>query len=154
MILKNNSVKHGLSNTPAYRRLKSMIGRCTNKNDKSYKNYGGRGIKVCDRWLGEQGIINFLKDMGDKPKGMTLDRVNNNGDYSPENCKWVTPIEQCNNRRGINIITYKNKEKTLTQWCEELNLNRKTVSARIHKTKWTHEKALSTPTNDGFKRRR
>lgn len=90
-----NSTKHPLYNT-----YTGMKQRCTDKNVLAYKNYGGRGIKVCDRWLGVYGFQNFVADMGDKPgKQYTLDRVDNDADYTPDNCKWSDWHEQSMNKR-------------------------------------------------------
>ena len=86
----------GMKRTPTYFSLNNMIQRCTNSNYHRYKDYGGRGIKVCKSWL---KFENFLKDMGIRPEGKTLDRKNNNGNYCKSNCKWSTPKEQANNRR-------------------------------------------------------
>lgn len=83
----------------------SMIERCTNKRAKSYYRYGGRGIIVCDRWLGSEGFSNFSMDMGERPKGMTLDRIDNDGNYEPSNCRWATSKEQARNKSDVVINT-------------------------------------------------
>lgn len=89
---------HGKTKTKSYSVWEGIKTRCYNKNSKSYKNYGGRGIKVCDRWL--NSFENFYTDMGDVPKNMTIERVNNDGDYCPENCTWVSIQDQQRNRRA------------------------------------------------------
>lgn len=136
-----------------------MIKRCYDKKNNRYNIYGGRGIAVCDEWLDKKVII-----LGRRiSKGylafkewalshgydddLTIDRIDNNKGYSPENCRWVTPKEQANNRRTSVLVTYKGEAKTLPQWCEELNLDYKTVRQRINKLHWSVEKAFETKGN-------
>lgn len=98
----NNRTKHYLYSTWI-----SMRDRCNNPRNRHYKNYGGRGVKVCDRWMDHaHGFENFLSDMGDRPKGCSLDRIDNNGNYSPENCKWSNKVEQNLNKRTSRSVPY------------------------------------------------
>ena len=90
---------HGMKNHPLYVTWESMHKRCNNPNNKDWKYFGGRGIKVCDRWSGRDGFPSFLADMGDRPPGLSLDRTDNEGNYEPANCRWATWTEQVNNRR-------------------------------------------------------
>lgn len=98
-----------------YNSWTAMKRRCLNLTNKDYENYGGRGITICNRWLGEDGFINFLSDMGERPKGTTLDRIDNNGNYEPSNCKWSTSKQQSNNRRYVNRFGENNPMNKLTE---------------------------------------
>jgi hypothetical protein len=107
-----------------------MIDRCSNPESDSYSNYGGRGIKVCDRWL--NSFENFLADMGPKPgPEYSIDRKDNDRDYEPGNCRWATELEQQNNRRNNRWIQGFGRTQTLTQWSIELGIPRKTLSDRL-----------------------
>jgi ribosomal protein S27E len=93
------SFVHGHCRTGTGHSYHAMRNRCENPNVAAYKDYGGRGIKICKRWLGKRGFINFLEDMGVRPEGKTLDRIRVNGNYTPSNCRWATPKQQTANRR-------------------------------------------------------
>lgn len=130
--------RHGMSRTGTYKSWASMVDRCRNSNNVSYKLYGARGITYCPEW---NEFINFYNDMGDS-NGLSLDRIDSNGNYCKQNCRWVTMKVQQNNRRNNNLITYKNKTKSVAQWAEELNINYQTLRYR-HKQNWPVERMLT-----------
>lgn len=101
-----NATTHGLSRTRTYTSWQSMRDRCYNKSYSRYYDYGGRGIRVCDEW--KDSFEKFLEEMGERPKGTSLDRIDNNGDYCKSNCKWSTPKEQAKNRRPAKLMRYLN----------------------------------------------
>lgn len=140
-LAKTNAVKHNAIGTREYITWTNIKARCTNPNNNSYYNYGGRGITVCDKWL--ESFENFYEDMGNCPKGFSIERVNNNKGYNKNNCIWASSKTQSMNRRSNFIVNYKGEEKPLKQWCEDLNLEYKKVFARIKQLGWTIDKALS-----------
>lgn len=130
---------------PLYLTYSGMKDRCYSKNNLNYKYYGGRGIRIDDRWLGDNGFQNFCKDMGDRPEGMTIDRKDNNGDYSPSNCRWATRKTQSRNKRDILYVEYNGDKRMLIELCEEKELPSRTIHHRIFTRGWTVEKSIETP---------
>ena len=119
-----------------------MKRRCYDPKCNIYKYYGGRGIKVCDRWLGIYGYTNFIEDMGEIPTGKSLDRIDPNKWYSKDNCRWATPKEQANNRTSNRVIKYAGKSMTISEWSETTGIPYATLYYRITKYKWPVERAL------------
>lgn len=127
-------------NDPTYQSWKHMRRRCLSKLDDDYAHYGGRGITICKRW---DRFENFLADMGEKPAGLTLDRRDNNGNYTPQNCRWVTQKEQTRNQRRNRIIEFKGRRQSLANWCDELGVNYHLVHRRL-RAKWPLEACFNT----------
>lgn len=145
-IAKELNTKHGKSNTKLYEVWKGIKARCYNPTHIGYGNYGGRGIKVCDEWLNDFGsFFNWSIDNG-YCDGYQIDRIDNEGDYEPDNCRWVTAKENSNNKRTNHLITYKGETKTMREWCDELGFNYYTIRSRINNYHWSVEKAFETPT--------
>lgn len=139
---KKYSLKHGMRNTITYSSWQRMRNRCGNKNTPDFKYYGARGITVCDRW---DDFINFFEDMGECPVGFSIDRIDNNNGYSPENCRWSNHHAQMNNTRMNVFIKFKGETLTISQWATRLGINKSTLSSRISKLGWTNERALTMP---------
>lgn len=127
-----------------YTSYKSMKARCLNPNASGYHNYGGRGIKICDRWLGQDGFRNFLEDMGERPFNFSLDRIDPSKGYCPENCRWANWKTQGANRRGTAMITYKGKTQNLKEWSAELGLPYKALVQRRYYG-WSVERMFIQP---------
>jgi hypothetical protein len=132
---------HGQSATPTHVSWSSMQTRCSNPNHPHYPKYGGRGIVVCKRWL---DFRNFLSDMGERPHGTSLDRIDTNGDYSPENCRWATPRQQGNNRSDNKIIEHGGESKTVAQWSRKMHMKPDTLHRRLAKG-WSAKRAIEQP---------
>lgn len=130
--------------TLTYRTWGSMIGRCYNPNNNRFYTHGARGIKVCPEWACDFEV--FLDDMGECPgNGYSIERIDNDGDYCKENCKWATPTEQARNRRNSIIIEYKGESHSLAEWAEILEVNFHSLYKRIYVMKWSIEEALTRP---------
>ena len=137
-------VKHGASWTLEYSIWRTMTYRCRAESSPMFKNYGGRGIKVCETW--RHSFAQFIADMGPRPsRKHSIERRNNDGDYEPGNCYWALPDVQHKNTRQTNRIVFNGKTQCLSDWAKELGMSAKTLSARIVRGCWDVEKALTTP---------
>lgn len=130
---------HGKTKNRVYAIWKGMRRRCQSPKAIEYRNYGGRGISVCKRW---EKFENFFEDMGDPPDGLTLERINNNGNYTPSNCCWAPYKDQLNNRRNNRVIEAFGRKQTITQWAEELKIPLSTIRNRLDRAKLSPEEAL------------
>lgn len=140
--LRGKWITHGCTDTPEYTTWSSMIKRCTNPKDESYHNYGGRGIRVCDRWL--HAFENFYADMGPRTSNShSVDRRDNDGNYEPGNCYWATKEEQDNNRRTNRIVYFKDKKYTIAQLSKEYGIEYGTLLQRLNRG-WPVERAVET----------
>lgn len=139
---RERSSKHGLYKHSEYGVWNGMLNRCLSELNPCYPNYGGRGITVCDEWL---CFENFLSDMGPRPsKDHSIDRINNDGPYCKENCRWATRKEQCNNRRSNVYVCFNGESHTVPEWSEIVGINARTLYTRLDRG-WSPEEALSTP---------
>ncbi len=136
-LVHGNSPKKG--QTPVYNSWCKMIGRCENPRNRAFPNYGGRGITISPKIRSFQ---NFYSLMGDRPAGMEIERICNDGDYAPGNIRWATHKEQQRNKRNNHLLTYNGKTQCVTAWAEELGLKRATIEKRIHHG-WPVERLLS-----------
>lgn len=127
--------------TRTYHSWRSMMMRCYYDKCDGYKYWGGRGISVCGAW---HDFSNFLADMGEKPHGTTLDRINNDGDYTPKNCRWATPSEQSRNRRNAVYLEAKGDRLTIAEWAKRLGVDQHVIQKRL-KRGWPADQAVSVP---------
>ena len=135
----------GYTYPPEYGNWLSMRARCNDRHNKDWPRYGGRGIKVCERWsVRIHGFRNFLADMGPRPPGHTIDRINNDGDYEPSNCRWGTLRQQGNNTRTNRFATINGETRTITEWARHYGVHDRLVWDRL-KHGWDLERALTAP---------
>jgi hypothetical protein len=118
-----------------------MMDRCYREGDPEFHRYGARGIKVCDRW---HDFVNFAEDMGNRPRGKTLDRKDNDGPYSKENCRWATHHEQARNRRNSIIIEYQGQTKSLPDWADHFGIDQRNLRLRLS-LGWNFHRAVTEP---------
>lgn len=152
--VQRNNIKHGHNRsdngkTPTYRTWDKMIQRCNNPNSAEYSIYGGRGISICERWL---DFSNFLEDMGERPKGKSIDRIDFNGNYKPSNCRWATSKQQANNTRRNVSFEYKGQMKTISELADIAGVKYDTMYYRLMKYKWSLENAMSIPVSNSNSR--
>ena len=145
---------HKMSKSRIYHIHSKMISRCYNDNNKDYEHYGGRGIKIYDEWLGDNGFINFYNWAIENGynDNLTIDRIDVNGNYEPNNCRWTDIKTQENNRTNSRIINFRGETHTLSQWAEILGFNYFTLSTRIYYRNWDIEKAFTTPVKERNKK--
>lgn len=146
---KQANTLHGFKGTSTYSCWQAMLTRCRNTNMKDYKSYGARGIYVCKQWY---DFTNFLKDMGPRPSLLhQIDRIDNYGNYEPNNCRWATRLQQANNRRSNKLITFNNITLTYSEWERQLGFRSGIICKRIRRG-WIFEKTLTTPPMEKFNR--
>lgn len=133
--------KHGMKRTIVYNTWSNMKGRCENPNDRAYSSYGGRGIKVCERW---QSFENFFADMGHPPAGHSLERKDNDQGYNPDNCVWADRTTQNRNKRSNRLITVDGETQPMSVWAERCGISTNTLYARL-RAGWEPEAAVKTP---------
>lgn len=143
---QTNPLRHGATRgkkwSPEYTVWHGMLQRCLNQKNPSYPRYGGRGITVCSAW--RASFESFLADMGERPAGTSINRIDNDGPYSKANCEWATETEQQRNRRSNRPLTFRGRTQSLAAWAEELRIPYFTVHARLRRG-WSVDRALSEP---------
>lgn len=157
LMTDNKHRTHGLRKTRIYNIYHGMKKRCYNSNIKNYSDYGGRDIKICDEWLNdENGFTSFCNWSVENgyEDNLSIDRIDNDKGYSPDNCRWTTAKIQCDNRRNNHMIEYNGKTQNMKAWATEYNLPYYILQNRINKYGWTPEKALTTPIREQNKLKR
>ena len=143
--IASRNTRHGKSKSRLYAIYKGMKDRCTRKANKSFPLYGERGIRLCDEWTGPEGYKRFEQwalENGYR-EDLTIDRIDTNGDYSPDNCRWANIEQQANNRRNNHRITFDGKTRTIAEWSRITGISAKKIEARLRALSWPVEKALT-----------
>lgn len=148
-----HSIKHGMAHSNLYKTWGNIKGRCFNSNHPLFVYYGGRGITMCDEWKNDFMMFYQWAINAGYHKGLTIDRIDNDGNYCPENCRWVTMKEQSINKRNTMMIEFNGVTKSLKEWSDELGFKREVLRSRLNHG-WTIEEALTTPSNRHNKRHR
>ncbi len=142
-VTSKRSKTHGMTDSPTYKSWRSMIRRCEAPGDIGYPRYGGRGISVCDRW--RASFQAFLDDMGERPsKSYQIERIDNDDNYTPDNCRWATRKEQARNRRSQTILTFNGESLCVSEWAERMGVHRGRLQNRIN-LGWPAERILTEP---------
>jgi hypothetical protein len=150
-VSNKSRAKHGMKNTPEYHSWTGMIGRCYNRNNGKYSDYGGRGITVCDQW--RTSFEQFFADMGPRPSPQhSIDRIDNDGNYEPSNCRWATVAQQCRNRRNNHLLTINGETHCIDDWSTLAGLPPHTLHNRLRKG-WPLERLLE-PVKNQWKNKR
>jgi hypothetical protein len=136
----------GKANRREYQIWRGVLARCAKPGTVGYKNYGGRGIAVCARWANDFDV--FMSDMGHCPPGYTIDRKDNDGPYSPDNCRWASRMEQGANRRGLRLVTFRGETLHMSEWARRFGMSAGVLKHRVDHQEMTIEKALTTPVGE------
>lgn len=151
--VKESATTHGLSKEKLHNIWMSMISRCENISNSSYRNYGARGVTVCQEWKSDFMTFYTWAIINGYREGLSIERKDVNGNYEPDNCTWATYKEQQNNKRNNHFITFNGRTQTMTQWAEEIGISCGTLSNRINVAKWSVERALTEPINEKYRKK-
>ncbi len=140
-LARDTHTTHGMCGTPEYKTWAAILKRCYSENDPGHKNYGGRGITVCDRW--RNSFENFFADMGERRDGFSIERIDTNGNYCPENCCWADKKTQANNKRTTVLVTFNGETLPITEWASKIGIKPTTLYKRVFIYGWPIEEAMT-----------
>jgi hypothetical protein len=143
-LVNAQNATHSMSRSRVYRIWKNMLSRCHNTKSTAWQHYGGRGIAVCDQWRQAHGFARFISDMGEPPsKAHSIDRIDNDGPYSPDNCRWATRNVQSRNKRSNRTLTWNGLTMPVIDWCKRTGIPKNTLLTRLNRG-WSVQRALTT----------